>query len=398
MILKPWDERDVSTDDVVEKVAHATWRRSPACARLPQTRQGLVRSGGQPLQVVLGGPRVRAAGAMARPHAGDAWSRTRGLYGADADYKETRPQLRVIVDHDHGRRPRRHRAGHRRHAADDARLHAASPPSCARARNTTSCCRPKRGERATPTDLKQPLRAQPQTAALVPLASVVQLQERRRSRQPQPLQPPALRSRCRRGLAPGYPLGEAIDWVAQHGARRNCPHTAQVDFSGQSREYLQAGSAVLFTFGMALLIVFLVLAAQFESFLHPLVIMLTVPLAVLGALLGLCADRQVRINLFSQIGIVMLVGLAAKNGILIVEFANQRRDAGLPVQRGDPRRRGHAPAADPDDLDRDDRRRDAADARHRRRARPAARTIGVVVVFGVRCRRCCRCSWCRRST
>ena len=79
---------------------------------------------------------------------------------------------------------------------------------------------------------------------------------------------------------------------------------------------------------MALLIVFLVLAAQFESFLHPLVIMLTVPLAVLGALLGLCLFGK-SLNLFSQIGIVMLVGLAAKNGILIVEFANQRRDAGL---------------------------------------------------------------------
>jgi len=76
--------------------------------------------------------------------------------------------------------------------------------------------------------------------------------------------------------------------------------------------------------------VFLVLAAQFESFVHPLVIMLTVPLAVLGALLGLKLTGNT-INLFSQIGIVMLVGLAAKNGILIVEFANQRRDDGLPI-------------------------------------------------------------------
>ena len=85
----------------------------------------------------------------------------------------------------------------------------------------------------------------------------------------------------------------------------------------------------MFTFGMALLIVFLVLAAQFESFVHPLVIMLTVPLAVLGALIGLASTGNT-INLFSQIGIVMLIGLAAKNGILIVEFANQRRDEGSP--------------------------------------------------------------------
>src|SRR3990167_6185594 len=87
----------------------------------------------------------------------------------------------------------------------------------------------------------------------------------------------------------------------------------------------------MFTFGMALLIVFLVLAAQVESFVHPLVIMLTVPLAVLGALIGLAATGNT-INLFSQIGIVMLIGLTAKNGILIVEFANQRRDEGLPIR------------------------------------------------------------------
>jgi multidrug efflux pump len=81
---------------------------------------------------------------------------------------------------------------------------------------------------------------------------------------------------------------------------------------------------------MALLIVFLVLAAQFESFLHPIVIMLTVPLAVAGAFIGLFLSGG-SINLFSQIGIVMLVGLAAKNGILIVEFANQLRDEGLSI-------------------------------------------------------------------
>ena len=87
---------------------------------------------------------------------------------------------------------------------------------------------------------------------------------------------------------------------------------------------------MLLTFAMALLIVYLALAAQFESFAHPLVIMLTVPLGVLGALLGLLVTGGT-LNLFSQIGIVMLVGLAAKNGILIVEFANQLRDEGRSV-------------------------------------------------------------------
>src|SRR5690606_5766910 len=113
-------------------------------------------------------------------------------------------------------------------------------------------------------------------------------------------------------------------------AAEELPDYAQIDWKGESREYQEAGGAVLLTFAMALLVVYLVLAAQFESFLHPLVIMLTVPLAVLGALLGLWATGGT-LNLFSQIGIVMLIGLAAKNGILIVEFANQLRDEGRDV-------------------------------------------------------------------
>ena len=130
-------------------------------------------------------------------------------------------------------------------------------------------------------------------------------------------------------VAPGHTLGETIDWAKQVAAEE-LPEYAQIDWKGESREYQSAGSAVLLTFAMALLVVYLVLAAQFESFIHPLVIMLTVPLGVLGAFVGLYLSGGT-LNLFSQIGIVMLVGLAAKNGILIVEFANQLRDEGRTV-------------------------------------------------------------------
>jgi len=130
-------------------------------------------------------------------------------------------------------------------------------------------------------------------------------------------------------LAPGYTLGEALAWI-ERTAAEELPDYAQLDYKGQSREYRAAGGAVLFTFAMALLIVYLVLAAQFESFIHPFVIMLTVPLAVLGALIGLAVSGGT-LNLFSQIGIVMLIGLAAKNGILIVDFANQLRDEGRSI-------------------------------------------------------------------
>ena len=117
----------------------------------------------------------------------------------------------------------------------------------------------------------------------------------------------------------------------QQTAEDVLPETAQIDYKGQSREFQTAGGAVVFTFAMALLIVYLALAAQFESFMHPFVIMLTVPLGVFGALLGLWIFGGT-LNLFSQIGIVMLVGLAAKNGILIVEFANQLRDEGRDIK------------------------------------------------------------------
>ena len=111
-------------------------------------------------------------------------------------------------------------------------------------------------------------------------------------------------------------------------SRRNCPPEAQLNWDGESREFRRSGSALYLTFALSLVIVFLVLAAQFESFRHPLIIMTTVPLAVTGALLGLWVQNG-SINVFSQIGCIMLIGLAAKNGILIVEFANQLRDRGV---------------------------------------------------------------------
>src|SRR5690606_15754303 len=127
-------------------------------------------------------------------------------------------------------------------------------------------------------------------------------------------------------LAPGYALGDALDYI-EGIVRSELPATAQLDYRGESLEYKEASGSLFFTFGVALFVVFLVLAAQFESFVHPLVIMVTVPLAVAGGLFGLWLTGMT-LNIYSQIGIIMLVGIAAKNGVLIVEFINQLRDEG----------------------------------------------------------------------
>ncbi len=130
-------------------------------------------------------------------------------------------------------------------------------------------------------------------------------------------------------LRPGVTLGEGLAEM-EAIAGRVLDDTFRTDLSGQSRDYRESAGGLAFVFLFALLLVYLVLAAQFESFRDPMVIMLTVPLAVLGALIGLVLFGQT-LNIFSQIGIIMLVGLVTKNGILIVEFANQRKAEGLPL-------------------------------------------------------------------
>jgi multidrug efflux pump len=251
-----------------------------------------------------------------------------GIRDADSDYKETRPQLRVEINFER--------------AADlgvsTAEISTTLETMMGSRRVTTFVedgleydvvLQARPDDRAAPANLENLYVRSSRSGQLVPLSSLVSLTE---------IAEPGTLHRFNRlraitisaSLAEGYPLGEAIDWM-RDVAEQELPDAAQIDYKGQSREFMTAGGAVFFTFAMALLIVYLVLAAQFESFIHPFVIMLTVPLAVTGALLGLWISG-VTLNLFSQIGIVMLVGLAAKNGILIVDFANKLRDEGRSIQ------------------------------------------------------------------
>lgn len=131
------------------------------------------------------------------------------------------------------------------------------------------------------------------------------------------------------GLAPGKSIGEGID-AMDAISKKVLDETFSTDLSGESRDFKESSSNTFFAFGLALLLVYLILSAQFESFKDPVIIILTVPMAVAGAFLSLWLCGQ-SWNIFSQIGTIMLIGLVTKNGILIVEFANQLKEKGIPI-------------------------------------------------------------------
>lgn len=325
VFMQDWEKRDVSTEEVVSQVRRELGKLPGVQARA-SAPGGLVggRGGGR-FSLVLGGPNYQEL-VQWRDRMMARMDEYPGLLAPDSDYKEIRPQMRVQIDRARAAdlgvsvteigRTLETMMGSRRVTTfvDDGREY-------------DVIMQGERDKRMTPADLGQ-TQVRGRNGQLVPLSNLVTLEE---------LAEPGRFNRFNRlraitisaELAPGTSMGEAIAW-AQNAAREELPGHAQIDWKGESREYQRTGSAVLVTFAMALLIVYLVLAAQFESFVHPLVIMFTVPLAVLGALLGLWLTGGT-LNLFSQIGIVMLVGLAAKNGILIVEFANQLRDEGRSV-------------------------------------------------------------------
>ena len=128
------------------------------------------------------------------------------------------------------------------------------------------------------------------------------------------------------GLAPGKTIGEGLDAMDEIAAE-TLDDTFRTALAGDSKEYRESSSSLMFAFILAIVLIYLILAAQFESFKDPFIIMLTVPLAIAGALIFMHFGG-ITMNIFSQIGIIMLIGLVAKNGILIVEFANQKQEWG----------------------------------------------------------------------
>ncbi|CAM4030433.1 efflux RND transporter permease subunit [Vreelandella rituensis] len=300
----------------------------PGIRAFPVMRQGFGQRVEKPVQYVLGGGTYAQLAEWRDTLLEHIREDNPRLTGLDSDYEENQPQLRVDIDYNRaaslgvtvseigrtletllgGRTVTRY--------VDDGEEY-------------DVILEGEPNARPSPRSLDSLQVRSQRSGELIPLASLVTLTD---------FAGPSTLNRFNRlraitieaDLADGYPLGEALAYLDASVAQV-LPAEVQTDVKGASRDYLEASGATGFLLGLGILVVFLVLAAQFESFIHPLVIMFTVPLAIFGALLGLYVTGQ-SLNIYSQVGLVMLVGLAAKNGILIVEFANQLRDEGLAFQ------------------------------------------------------------------
>ncbi|NWO06112.1 MAG: efflux RND transporter permease subunit [Alteromonadaceae bacterium] len=325
--LVPWEQRSVKQQqlatEIRKKLADISGVRISVINPPGLGQRGF----SQPVEFVIGGPDYESVQAWSQEIVERA-SENPNLLNVDTDFELTRPELLVNIDRD--------RAADLDITVEDVGLTLQTMLASRqvttyldRGREYDVVVQANDADRATPGDMEQIFLRPREGGDLVPLKALVSVEEiganpdlRRIDRLPAVI--------VSANLAEGYDLGSALEYL-NNLAVDNLPPEARVSYQGLSREFQDSSAAIYVTFGLAFVIVFLVLAAQFESWIHPIIIMLSVPLAVTGALIAL-AWSGISLNIYSQIGIVMLLGLMAKNGILIVEFANQLRDKGYSVR------------------------------------------------------------------
>lgn len=318
--LKPWSEREMGQVELSQRL-RPDLLAIPEARVVPINPPSLVQQGafGQPVQFVIGGPDYATARGWAETIL--ARAEAEGLVeNAQLDYAEDSPQLRLTVD--------------RRLAADlgvGARTVAETLQVFLAGEEITQyvdrdetygvIVRGVAPARQRPEDLSG-VYVRGRGDALVPLSALIDLEEAGTARERQRVdRVPSVTLTAT--PAPGRDLGGVLERLDAIAAEE-LPPEARVSYLGQSKEYQESAAGVAVTFALALLIVYLVLAGLFESFVHPVTIMVAVPLALLGGLGALLVTGQ-SFNTFGQISLLLLTGLLAKNAILIVDFANQRR-------------------------------------------------------------------------